>query len=57
LLRARRPRGDDLAAANQIYADLHRFNCFVEQWPGARWQKMALKVFKLPGGEAGLHKL
>ena len=29
---------------------------FVEQWPGARWQKMALKVFKLPGGEGGLRK-
>ena len=29
----------DLAAANQIYADLHRFNRFVEQWRGARWQK------------------
>ena len=40
----------DLAAANQIYADLHRFNRFVEQWPGARWQKMALKVSKLRGG-------
>jgi hypothetical protein len=37
----------DLAAANQIYADLQRFNLFVEQWPGARWQKMALKVFGL----------
>ena len=46
----------DLAAANQIYADLHRFNRFVEQWRGARWQKMALKVFKLPGGEGGLRK-
>ena len=46
----------DLAAAHQIYADLHRFNRFVEQWPGARWQKMALKVFKLPGGEGGLRK-
>jgi dihydrodipicolinate synthase/N-acetylneuraminate lyase len=46
----------DLAAANRIYADLHRFNRFVEQWPGARWQKMALKVFKLPGGEGGLRK-
>src|SRR5687768_8387152 len=45
-----------LAAANQIYADLHRFNRFVEQWLGARWQKMALKVFKLPGGEGGLRK-
>lgn len=33
---------------------MHRFNRFVEQWSGARWQKMALKVFKLPGGEGGL---
>ena len=48
--------GGDLAAANQIYADLHRFTRFVEQWRGARWQKMALKVFKLPGGEGGLRK-
>ncbi|MDB5923161.1 MAG: hypothetical protein JWN13_2097 [Betaproteobacteria bacterium] len=46
----------DFAAANQIYADLHRFTRFVEQWRGARWQKMALKVFKLPGGEGGLRK-
>jgi 4-hydroxy-tetrahydrodipicolinate synthase len=43
----------DLAAAHHIYADLHRFNRFVEQWRGARWQKMALKVFRLPGGEGG----
>ena len=46
----------DLATANKIYADLHRFTSFVEQWRGARWQKMALKVFKLPGGEGGLRK-
>jgi dihydrodipicolinate synthase/N-acetylneuraminate lyase len=46
----------DLAGANQIYADLRRFQRFVEQWPGARWQKMALKVFRLPGGEGGLRK-
>ena len=46
----------DLATANTIYADLHRFTRFVEQWRGARWQKMALKVFKLPGGEGGLRK-
>ena len=39
----------DLAAGKQIYADLHRFNRFVEQWRGARWRKMALKVFKRPG--------
>jgi 4-hydroxy-tetrahydrodipicolinate synthase len=46
----------DLAAAHQVYADLHRFTRFVEQWRGTRWQKMALKVFKLPGGEGGLRK-
>jgi len=46
----------DLAAAHHIYPDLHRFNRFVEQWLGARGQKMALKVFKLPGGEGGLLK-
>jgi 4-hydroxy-tetrahydrodipicolinate synthase len=46
----------ELAEAHQIYADLHRFNRYVEQWRGARWQKMALKVFKLPGGEGGLRK-
>jgi hypothetical protein len=28
----------------------------VEQWPGVRWQKMVLKVFKLPGAEGGLRK-
>jgi len=46
----------DLAAVHQIYADLHRFTRFVEQWRGARWQKMALRVFKLPGGEGGLRQ-
>jgi 4-hydroxy-tetrahydrodipicolinate synthase len=46
----------DLAAAGKIYVDLQRFTRFVEQWPNARWQKMALKVFKLPGGEGGLRK-
>jgi 4-hydroxy-tetrahydrodipicolinate synthase len=46
----------DLDAAHQVYADLHRFNRYVEQWRGARWQKMALKVLKLPGGEGGLRK-
>src|SRR5215467_758060 len=46
----------DLAAVHQMYADLHRFTRFVEQWRGARWQKMALMVFKLPGGEGGLRK-
>ena len=46
----------DLTAAHQVYADLYRFNRYVEQWRGARWQKMALKVFKQPGGEGGLRK-
>jgi len=46
----------ELDAANQVYADLHRFNRYVEQWHGARWQKMALRVLKLPGGEGGLRK-
>jgi 4-hydroxy-tetrahydrodipicolinate synthase len=46
----------DLAVAHQVYADLYRFNRYVEQWRGARWQKMALKVFKQPGGEGGLRK-
>ena len=44
------------AAANQIHAVLHRFNRFVAQWRGARWPKMALKVFRLPDGEVGLRK-
>jgi hypothetical protein len=34
--------------------NLHPFKLFMEQWLGARWQKMALKVFKLAGGEGGL---
>jgi hypothetical protein len=38
------------------HADLHRFIRFVEQWPGACRQKMALKVLKRPGGEGGLRK-
>jgi dihydrodipicolinate synthase/N-acetylneuraminate lyase len=42
---------DELA---RVYADLERFNRYVEQWSGARWQKMALKVLKLPGGAGGL---
>jgi 4-hydroxy-tetrahydrodipicolinate synthase len=46
----------ELEAANRVYAELHRFNRYVEQWRGARWQKMALRVFKLPGGEGGLRK-
>jgi dihydrodipicolinate synthase/N-acetylneuraminate lyase len=44
----------DFDEMGRIYADLERFNRYVENWPGARWQKMALSVLKLPGGEGGL---
>jgi dihydrodipicolinate synthase/N-acetylneuraminate lyase len=40
----------------KVYADLERFSRYVEHWPGARWQKMALRLLKLPGGEGGLRK-
>ena len=44
----------DLAGTGRVYADLERFNRYVEHWSGARWQKMAMRVLKLPGGEGGL---
>ena len=44
----------DFDELGRVYADLERFNRYVETWPGARWQKMALRVLKLPGGEGGL---
>ncbi len=44
----------DLDELGRVYADLERFNRYVETWSGARWQKMALRVLKLPGGEGGL---
>lgn len=46
-------QSDRLARAR---ADLRPFNRFGEQWRGARWQKMTLKVFKLPSGEGRLRK-
>jgi 4-hydroxy-tetrahydrodipicolinate synthase len=39
-----------------VYAELMRFNqCFLKwsQFGSARWVKMAMRVFKLPGGEGG----
>jgi dihydrodipicolinate synthase/N-acetylneuraminate lyase len=41
---------------SNVYADLERFSRYVEteNWRGPRWQKMALKVLRLPGGEGGL---
>jgi hypothetical protein len=47
----------NLAAANRIYADRHGFNRFVEQWPGARWQKMALKMFNSAAARVGCASL
>jgi len=44
----------DVAGMGKTYADLQRFERYVKHWPGARWQKMALRVLKLPGGEGGL---
>lgn len=44
----------DLAGAGRSYADLERFSRYVEHWRGARWQKMALRVLMMPGGEGGL---
>jgi dihydrodipicolinate synthase/N-acetylneuraminate lyase len=46
-------RGDDVGMG-KTYADLLRFERYVRRWPGARWQKMAMRVLKLPGGEGGL---
>ena len=44
----------DYVSMGKTYADLERFSRYVQRWPGARWQKMALRVLKLPGGEGGL---
>ena len=42
----------------RTYRDLKMFARFVSRWSPAypRWIKMALKVFKLPGGEGGLRE-
>jgi 4-hydroxy-tetrahydrodipicolinate synthase len=44
----------DAVAMGKTYADLLRFERYVRRWPGARWQKMAMRILKLPGGEGGL---
>jgi 4-hydroxy-tetrahydrodipicolinate synthase len=44
----------DYVGMGKTYADLLRFERYVRRWAGARWQKMALRVLKLPGGEGGL---
>jgi dihydrodipicolinate synthase/N-acetylneuraminate lyase len=49
-----RYEGGDDVGMGKTYADLLRFERYVRRWPGARWQKMAMRVLKLPGGEGGL---
>ena len=44
----------DYVGMGKTYADLLRFERYVRRWAGARWQKMAMRVLKLPGGEGGL---
>ena len=44
----------DSAGMGKTYADLLRFERYVRRWPGARWQKMAMRALKLPGGNGGL---
>jgi len=42
----------------QIYGDINRFIRHVRRWQSStpRWLKMAMKAFKLPGGEGGLRE-
>jgi dihydrodipicolinate synthase/N-acetylneuraminate lyase len=44
----------DLDGSSRAYEEIGRFNRYVENRGGPRWQKMAMKVLKLPGGEGGL---
>lgn len=46
------------AQAAEVYADLKRLTKINEQWKpsSARWIKMALRAFGLPGGEGGLRE-
>lgn len=44
----------DYPEMGRVYDDLRRFGQYVERWSGARWQKMAMRFLKLPGGEGGL---
>jgi 4-hydroxy-tetrahydrodipicolinate synthase len=48
----------DLDALAKVYADIKRFSQYVAKWHSAapRWIKMAMRAFKLPGGEGGLRK-
>ena len=41
-----------------IYSDINRFIRYVRRWQSStpRWLKMAMRIFKLPGGEGGLRE-
>jgi dihydrodipicolinate synthase/N-acetylneuraminate lyase len=46
-----------IAAAGEVLSQIRRFNQLVMEWgPCARWIKMAMKILKLPGWEAGLRR-
>jgi 4-hydroxy-tetrahydrodipicolinate synthase len=47
-------RAGDRPEAVKVYSDIRRFSEFVAQWGGTpRWIKIAMKAFRLPGGEGG----
>ncbi|HEX3864936.1 MAG TPA: dihydrodipicolinate synthase family protein [Stellaceae bacterium] len=47
----------ELAAAGEALGHIRRFNQLVMEWgPCARWIKMAMQIFKLPGWQGGLRK-
>jgi 4-hydroxy-tetrahydrodipicolinate synthase len=43
---------------SQVYASITRVSQFVEQWKAStpRWIKLAMRAFKLPGGEGGVRE-
>ena len=47
---------NDLDGAAKVYADLRRFTRYVSKYHsgGPRWQKMAMKVLKIPGWKGGV---
>jgi 4-hydroxy-tetrahydrodipicolinate synthase len=47
----------DRDSAGRVYAQLCRFDHFLESWPGnPRWIKMAMRALNLPGGRGGVRE-
>jgi 4-hydroxy-tetrahydrodipicolinate synthase len=47
----------DQEGAGRVYAQLRRFDHFLDSWPGnPRWIKMAMRVLNLPGGRGGVRE-